>query len=195
MEEFKEETTSEKPEETETSEEKTVIEGQETSERKPETSEEMIPRSQVDRLYKRMKDAEERTKVTEEKLQEALQKKSGGEVDLDELADRLSALQGLDSIERARLLRESKLQGTPLEEARKSEDFKLWRSAYRAKIEQEKTAKPSTRQSITTAEKPWDEMSSEEQIEWIKGIKILNPKTGKYEPAQLLPRAYYRPKR
>jgi len=197
MKEEKIEETIENPTEEETvDEEETSTEDQETS-KEPEASEEKPEelKAQRDRLYARLKKEEEKRKEVEQKLSEAIKKKSSaGEVDLDDLADKLSALQGLDSSERARLLRERNIQGASLEEARKSEDYKLWRSAYRAKIEKEKTAKPSTRQSITITEKPWEQMSSDEKVDWIKGIKIMNPKTGKYEPAQLLPRPYYRKK-
>ena len=107
----------------------------------------------------------------------------------------MSALSGLNAAERQRVLQESKLQDVSLGEARKSKDFKLWRSAYRAELEKNKTPEPSTKQSITQAEKPYEAMTDKEKEEWIKDIKILDKKTGKYIPSKLLPRAFYRPEK
>lgn len=186
MEEEKIEETIENPVEGETTETETPIEGQETPE-KPEPSNEEIV-AQRDKLYARLKKEEGKRKELEAKLKKSSDVPTE---DLAGLAGKMRALSGLDAIESERVIRESKMQETSLGEARKSEDFRLWRSAYRAKIEKEKMAKPSTKQPIKTVEKNWEQMNSEEQVEWIKGIKVLNPKTGKYEPTKLLPREFY----
>ncbi len=106
----------------------------------------------------------------------------------------MATLSGLNSDERQRLIKESAIQETSLGEARKSKDFKLWRSSYRAELEKEKSPTPSTKQSISEAEKPWDTKTEKEKVEWIRGIRILNKKTGKYEQTKFLPRVFYQPK-
>jgi hypothetical protein len=102
----------------------------------------------------------EKAKSLEEKLNKIVSTSDSGtsppasEVDIADLADKLSAVQGLDAAERGRLIKEAKMQGTSLEEARKSDDFKFWRSAYRAKVEKDKAPKPSTKQSSSGGADP-----------------------------------------
>jgi len=123
-----------------------------TSEEEEQTSEkseeENTPdwKAKSDAMYAKFKEEQEARKKLEEKLNK-LSKKPEGEVDIEAIASQLSAVQGLDATERGRLIKEAKIQGISLEEARKSEDFKFWRSAYRAKIEKNKAPKPSTKQS------------------------------------------------
>jgi hypothetical protein len=62
-----------------------------------------------------------------------------------EIAEITSALQGLDELERDRLIKEAKLGGISLSEAKKSEDYKLWQKGYKGKVVS-KTPAPSTKQ-------------------------------------------------
>jgi hypothetical protein len=64
-----------------------------------------------------------------------------------EIAQILSAFDGLDSQEKSRLIQEAKLKGVSLEDAKKDEDFVLWQIARRQKVEREKSLiPPSTKQ-------------------------------------------------
>ena len=72
---------------------------------------------------------------------------------VEDYIDISAALEGLDQREKTYLAREHKLTGMPLDEIRKSEDFSLWQSAYREKVEKERlTLEPSSKQS--EADKP-----------------------------------------
>lgn len=69
-------------------------------------------------------------------------------LDVEDYIDISASLEGLDQKEKERLAREHKLTGKTLSEIRKDEDFLLWQSAYRAKVEKEQLAlKPSGTQS------------------------------------------------
>jgi hypothetical protein len=165
----------------EESTEETSSEDQETS-NNPEAPEIDDMKAQRDRLYARLKKEEEKRKDLEKKFNEVMkEKKTEGTsgVDLEDLAERLSALQGLDSAERARLLKEADIQGSSLGEARKSEDFKFWRSSYRAKVKKGKTLEPSTKQSITSSSPQArverfrrGEMSIKEKAEFLREIGV-----------------------
>lgn len=91
--------------------------------------------------------AEADRKALEEKL-----KQGGGnkQLDVSDYIDISASLEGLDQREKEYLAREHKLSGKPLADIRKDENFELWQSAYRAKVEKEKlTLKPSGTQSET----------------------------------------------
>ena len=170
-------------EETSETEEETSVEEQETL----ETSDVPEEDKQTDQLYARLKKAEAKAKELEKKLKETPAGKS--EVDVAELAEKMAALSGLDSTERQRILREAQLQDIPLGEARKSKDFKFWRSAYRADLEANKSPKPSTRQEVSTAEKPYDQLTSEEfEKVAVEGLNIIDTKTGQINKVNLLDR-------
>lgn len=57
---------------------------------------------------------------------------------VEDFIDISASLEGLDQSEKIRIAREHKLSGKPLAEIRKDEDFLLWQSAYRAKVEKDK---------------------------------------------------------
>lgn len=66
---------------------------------------------------------------------------------VEDFIDISTSLEGLDQKEKERISREHKLTGKPLSEIRKDEDFLLWQSAYRSKVEKERqTIKPNSKQ-------------------------------------------------
>lgn|SRR3990167_1218963 len=94
-------------------------------------------------LFERAKKAEAEAKANKVRL-EALQKTSTKSLDVEDYIDISTSLEGLDQKEKGYLAEQHKLSGKPLAEIRKSEDFLLWQTAYRQKVEKEKlTLKPS----------------------------------------------------
>jgi len=67
-------------------------------------------------------------------------------LDVDDLIDISASLQGLDQREQEYLARQHKLTGLPLKDIRESEDYKFWQSAYRIKVEKDKSLSPSSTQ-------------------------------------------------
>jgi hypothetical protein len=73
---------------------------------------------------------------------------NAGALDVGDYIDISAALNGLNQREQEKLAYEHKITGKPLTEIKASEDFQLWQSAYRAKLEKEElTMTPSSRQS------------------------------------------------
>jgi len=172
------------PEEEETSEEETSSEEQETSEEPVSTKEEVV--AQRDRVYARLKKEEKKNKELEAKLKKSSTSSAPTE-DLTELAGKMRALSGLDALESERVIRESKLQGASLSEARKSQDFKFWRSSYRAKLEKDKSPKPSTKQTIGEIKKTYEQMTPAEfEKAAVEGLNIIDTTTGKIRKVNLL---------
>lgn len=69
-------------------------------------------------------------------------------LNVEDYIDISTSLEGLDQREKAYLAQQHKLTGKPLGEIREDEDFALWQSAYRAKVEKEQLSlKPSGTQS------------------------------------------------
>lgn len=69
-------------------------------------------------------------------------------LDVEDYIDISASLEGLDAREKQYLAQQHKNTGKPLSEIRKDEDFGLWQTAYRAKVEKElQTLKPSGAQS------------------------------------------------
>jgi len=99
-------------------------------------------------LTARAAKAEAERKAALEQLERA--RKEGGTVPLgvDDYINISTALDGLDQREKARLAEEHRNSGKPLKEIRESEDFQLWQSAYRAKVEAENALKPSSTQAV-----------------------------------------------
>lgn len=76
-----------------------------------------------------------------------LKKANNKSLDVEDYIDISASLEGLDSREKEYLAREHKLSGRPLNEIRKDENFSLWQSAYRQKVEKERTSlAPSSKQ-------------------------------------------------
>lgn len=98
-------------------------------------------------LFERAKKAEAEAKANKV-LAENAKNASAKTLDVEDYIDISASLEGLDSREKERLAREHKLTGRPLKEIREDEDFKLWQSAYRGKVEKEKLSlKPTGTQS------------------------------------------------
>lgn len=69
-------------------------------------------------------------------------------LDVEDYIDISASLEGLDQREKEYLAQQHKQTGKSLTELRKNEDFELWQSAYRAKVEKEKlTLAPSSTQA------------------------------------------------
>ena len=87
-------------------------------------------------------------------------------LDVEDYIDISASLEGLDQKEKEYLAREHKLTGKPLSEIRNSEDFSLWNTGYKAKIEKERSLKPSGTQPESERKR-----SAVEQITSAKGLK------------------------
>ena len=69
-------------------------------------------------------------------------------LDVSDYIDISASLEGLDQREKEYLAEQHKYTGKPLSELRKDEDFGLWQTAYRQKVEKERlTLSPSSTQS------------------------------------------------
>ena len=183
MEEEKIEETVENPGEEETSEETTSDEGQETS-TKPEPSSEKKDGDvskedairQRDAAWARYKKEQSKTAELQEKLKNAAPSNLGDN-EIEKIVQITSSLAGLDATERARVMKEAKVSELSLEEARKSDDFKLWRSAYRAEKEKNKSPEPSTKQSETTGDVierfKKGELNKKEKNEFLRDLGVV----------------------
>lgn len=101
-------------------------------------------------LTARAKKAEAEAKVLEAKLKVAQGEKPP--LDVEDFLNISASLEGLDQREKEYLANLHKLSGKPLTELRKDEDFELWQSAHRQRVEKELSLKPSGTQS--EADKP-----------------------------------------
>ena len=102
-------------------------------------------------MYKRLKS---------EKAKKTLPAKAvSAGVDPFEIAEVTSALQGLDELERDRLIKEARMSNTSLSDAKKSEDYKLWQKGYKGKVVS-KTPAPSTKQGTRSRGGSLDEQLS-----------------------------------
>lgn len=87
-------------------------------------------------------------------------------LDVEDYIDISASLEGLDQKEKEFLAREHKQSGKSLTEIRKDEDFLLWQSAYRQKVEKERlTLKPSSTQSESDRPKTLNEKLQGASIE------------------------------
>jgi hypothetical protein len=64
-------------------------------------------------------------------------------LDVEDYIDISASLEGLDQREKQFLATQHKLTGKSLSEIRKEDDFLLWQSAYRQKVEKERTLSPT----------------------------------------------------
>lgn len=124
-----------------------VQENGETSENAPQ-NEELVKASELANNYKiRAEKAEAERKALEAELSKASKSKDST-LNVEDYIDISTSLEGLDAREKERLAREHKLTGRSLKEIREDEDFKLWQSAYQAKMEKERLSlKPTGTQS------------------------------------------------
>jgi len=112
-------------------------------------------------LTARATKAEAEKKALEARLNKLTQSGTDKSLDVSEYIDISANLDGLDQREKEKLAKEHKLTGSALKEIRESEDFKLWQSAYRDKVEKEKSLKPSGTQSETSKVKSFMDRLSE----------------------------------
>jgi len=150
------------PDEEETSEEEPQTEPEEAPKETPQSEKETpektdSPKEEYSdrekRLYARMKQAEEDAK----KAKEDLAKSTKPQSDVDAIVEVQQATDGLDPTEIAELKNRATITGLSLLEARKDDNFVLWQTAYRTKVEKEKALNPSTRQEITEKEQTFAE--------------------------------------
>lgn len=75
-------------------------------------------------------------------------------LEVDDFINISASLEGLDQREKSYLAEQHKLSGRPLSEIRNDENFLLWQSAYKAKVEKERAQlKPSSTQTDTGSPK------------------------------------------
>lgn len=142
----KAEETIDNPEEGETSEEETLVSEQETEENKPEVVEEkVVTQKELDKVYARMKSAEEDAKKAKEELAKKVESNKPVS-EIDTILEVQSATKGLEPEEVAELQLRAKANGISLSEARKDDNFKLWQDGRKAKVEKEKALAPNTNQ-------------------------------------------------
>jgi hypothetical protein len=113
----------------------------------PQKAEERVPRERLNEEVAKRRKAEEEARSLKERA-EKLQKVASKSLDVEDYIDISAALEGLDQREKSYLAEQHKLSGKTLSEIRNGEDFSLWQSAYRAKVEKERqTLSPSSKQS------------------------------------------------
>lgn len=142
------------------------------------------------RIYRRMKEAEEKAKEAKvqmgelRKKGEELAKKSEETLSPDEkeflrIAEATSAFEGLDDAERKRLMQEAKLKGIPLGEAKKDSDFILWQKSYKEKVEAERKVPEPTFSGGSFKKKPLHELSDKELKESYAEVVAEAVRTGR----------------
>ena len=139
VEETQEESTEEKVSEEDKKEPQVSEDETNTNNDSTESVENTVPYSRFKEINDKLKD---------EKAKNARSKNVEAQLGVDEFIDISTSLEGLDQREKEYVSREHKLSGSKLSDIRNSEDFKLWDSAYKAKVEKDKlTLKPSGKQS------------------------------------------------
>jgi len=177
----KTEETKENPEEVETPEEETTVSEQEPKEEKPEVvKEEMVSKKELDKLYARMKSAEEEAKKAKAQL---IEKKPVSETDV--ILEVQVATKGLTPEAVKELQLRAKANGVSLTEARQDENFKLWQDGRKAKVEKEKALNPSTtqsevekKQSKSIDQRLQEATTQEEKAKILDELTYKNPVTG-----------------
>lgn len=115
-------------------------------EKKVEVKVELTDRER--RLLERARKAEENAKERKAELDKFLaNSKKNDFSDVDAILEVQRATSGLDPREVGELKVRANAMGISLTEARENEDFKLWQSSYKEKVDKEKAPIPSTTQS------------------------------------------------
>lgn len=131
--------------------EEPVVKSDETAALAEKLNKEVEARRQ---LTERAKRAEAENKALKTQLNVSKQV-----LDVEDYIDISAALEGLDQREKSYLAEQHRLTGKPLKEIRDNEDFALWQSAYRTKVEKEQLAlkpsgtQPDSEKPKSTAEK------------------------------------------
>ena len=152
-----------------------------TSETNEEVSKETVAeekkpdfKAKADAMYGKFKASEEKVKELETKLEAKTKDKAPELGEIERIAQVTTALSGLDKDEQARLITEAKMKGVSLLEAKKDEDFLLWKKAHSDKVELDKqNLTPSTKQDSAEGEKPVSEMSIEEKDKHFQKIGLI----------------------
>lgn len=131
--------------------EETVVEPQVDQEPTTETVEEKVDvkEEKIDPNVEALRQVTARAKraEAEKKALEVQLKASKNTLDVEDYIDISASLEGLDQREKEKLASEHKMSGKSLKEIRESEDFQLWDSAYRQKVEKELALKPTGTQA------------------------------------------------
>lgn len=152
------------------------------------------PSEKEKRLYARLKKAEEKLAAKDKEVVEA--RKQADPTDIDRILAVQAATKGLGAEEVSELKYRATATGKSLLEARDDGNFKIWRKAYKIKVEEEKAPSPSTTQDAAEAEKKQksihsferedgiskdaksalDLMSDAEKDEWLDGLTLSGVK-------------------
>lgn len=119
-------------------------------------------------LYARTKKSEDKVRELEIKLNEVISKKSDPVIgyDTERLISDMTAMDGLDSAEKTKLIKDAKAYGVSLNEMRSGEDYALWLKSHQEKVVREKSVLPTTKQgeSIPTTWKGrWESAKTQEE--------------------------------
>lgn len=107
-------------------------------------------KAEISDNYKiRAEKAESDRKTLEAKLSKLSETGEKPTLDVEDYIDISASLEGLDQREKEYLSQQHKQTGKPLKEIRKNEDFVFWQTAYRQKVEKDKTLAPSNSQGET----------------------------------------------
>lgn len=110
----------------------------------PKVDDKVIPYSR----FKEVNEAKAKLEAELARLKNQPVKEVNKALDVEDYINISSSLDGLDAREKEYLAEQHKLSGKSLSDIRNGEDFTLWQSAYRAKVEKERKAlEPSTAQS------------------------------------------------
>lgn len=104
--------------------------------------------AQKEHFRQKAEKAEKERKALEAQLNKRVQNGTQPALDVEDYIDINTALSGLDTVEQAYLAKMHKLTGEAMKDIRESEDFQLWNSAYRAKLEKEAALKPTNTQVL-----------------------------------------------
>ena len=108
-------------------------------------AEELKKQLEIANNYKvRAEKAESERKALEAKLNKANETGEKPTLGVEDYIDISASLEGLDQREKEKLAQEHRLTNKPLAEIRKDEDFLLWQTAYREKVEKDKTLAPNS---------------------------------------------------
>ena len=131
-------------------------------------------KAKADAFYGKLKDSEEKVKELEEKLKAKEEGKTETLGETEKIAQVITAFSGLDKAEQERLTAEAKMKGISLLEAKKDEDFLLWKKAHNDKVEEEKKElTPSTKQDIVEGEKPLEDMTIDEKEKHFQDLGLI----------------------
>ncbi len=141
-------------EEAKASTEEVVVAPETTEEEKPDENKDLSSAlAQKEHWREKAEKAETARKALEDQLNKQTNEKPKTAVDVEEVLNITTALEGLDQREKEYVVKQHKLTGKAIVDIRKEEDFAFWQTAYRAKAEKEKSAlKPNGTQS--ESEKP-----------------------------------------